>query len=494
MLKATGLFFIAIGFSVSLFGQHPKPDPVQLRYAGLITAESCREQLEVVASPEFAGRLPGTEGIKKASDYISGQFRQSGLRGPVNGSFFQPVDLVETKFGVKHFRINGRELVYGRDFYVTGTTAPTEINTDSLVLITPALSKQELASRLPLVKGKAVLMVESNPHPNAERNKQIQHILQNQPSVLIFQSPSSAETLKQSGPRMMRSRIQLREDATVPATGHNRQGIPVVHLATDIPGSAPSTWTHPRIACSVQASFGEETLPLASDNVLGFLEGTDKKEELLVLTAHYDHEGIDAEGNIYYGADDNGSGTVTLMQVAKAFGAAKAAGHGPRRSILFLAVTAEEKGLLGSDFYTRNPVFPLSNTVVNLNMDMIGRIDDKHLQGNHNYVHAIGADKLSPELRIINETANATYTQMELDYMYDDPNDRLRLFYRSDHYNFAKNGIPVIFYFSGLHPHYHTPEDTVDKINFDMLAKRAHLIFHTAWEIANRDQRLTLKK
>src|SRR5690606_1754345 len=252
--------------------------------------------------------------------------------------------------------------------------------------------------------------------------------------------PSGTDILKRFGPRMMRSRVQLREDAVI---AESEKGIPVVHLATDAVGSVTSAGTPPRVACAVQAAFGEETLPLASDDVLGFLEGTDKREGLLVLTAHYDHAGVDAEGNIYYGADDNGSGTVTLMQLANAFGAARAAGHGPRRSILFLAVTAEEKGLLGSDFYTRNPVFPLSKTVVNLNMDMIGRIDDKHLQGNHNYVHAIGADKLRPELRIINETANATYTQMELDYMYDDPNDRLRLFYRSDHYNFAKNGIPV---------------------------------------------------
>ena len=241
----------------------------------------------------------------------------------------------------------------------------------------------------------------------------------------------------------------------------------------------------------LNTTFGSTTEPFTSNNVLGYLEGTDLKDELLVLTAHYDHEG-NQNGVIYFGADDNGSGTTGLLEMAKAFSKAKLEGHGPRRSILFMAVTAEEKGLLGSNYYSRHPVFPLENTVVNINTDMIGRVDDKHLKGNHGYVHAIGSDKLSSELKAINEKANATYTQLELDYMYDDPKDPMRIYYRSDQYNFAKHGIPVVFYFSGLHPDYHTPADTVDKINFDLLCRRARLAFHTAWEVANRDKRLVV--
>src|SRR5690606_22903035 len=146
------------------------------------------------------------------------------------------------------------------------------------------------------------------------------------------------------------------------------------------------------------------------------------KDELLVITAHYDHEG-NQNGTIFFGADDNGSGTTGVLAIAKSFAKAKAEGHGPRRSILFIGFTAEEKGLLGFNYYSRHPVFPLEQSVANLNMDMIGRIDDKHLGGDHHYVHAIGSDKLSSELKVINEEANATYTHMELDYMYDDPKD-----------------------------------------------------------------------
>ena len=169
-------------------------------------------------------------------------------------------------------------------------------------------------------------------------------------------------------------------------------------------------------------------------------------------------------------------------------------GMRPRRSVVFLHVTGEEKGLLGSRYYTDvAPVFPLEQTVANLNIDMIGRIDPKR-EGDRNYVYLIGSDKLSTELHELSEAVNAKYTNIELDYTYNDENDPNRFYYRSDHYNFAKNNIPIIFYFNGTHADYHRPGDTPDKINYDLLKNRSQLIFHTAWEIANRDQRLIVDK
>jgi Zn-dependent M28 family amino/carboxypeptidase len=168
---------------------------------------------------------------------------------------------------------------------------------------------------------------------------------------------------------------------------------------------------------------------------------------------------------------------------------AKKEGHGPKRSMLFMTVSGEEKGLLGSEYYADNPVFPLENTVVDLNIDMIGRIDENHAPDS-NYVYIIGSDKLSTELHALSEETNKTYAGIEFDYTYNDENDPNRFYYRSDHYNFAKNNIPVIFYFTGVHEDYHQPTDTVDKIMFQKMEKIARLIFHTAWEIANRDERL----
>ncbi|HMX41028.1 MAG TPA: M28 family peptidase, partial [Saprospiraceae bacterium] len=151
------------------------------------------------------------------------------------------------------------------------------------------------------------------------------------------------------------------------------------------------------------------------------------------------------------------------------------------------------KGLLGSSFYVQFPIFPLKNTVVDVNIDMIGRIDDRHA-GNPNYIYVIGADRLSSDLHAINEQANKDYTQLELDYKYNDPADKNRYYERSDHYNFAERGIPAIFYFNGTHADYHKPTDTADKIDYNALAKRAQLAFHTAWEIANRPWRLPVDK
>lgn len=229
-----------------------------------------------------------------------------------------------------------------------------------------------------------------------------------------------------------------------------------------------------------------------SENVLAFVKGTEKPDEIVVISAHLDHEGI-KNGKIYNGADDDGSGTVAILEIAQAFKMAEKEGKGPKRSILFLHVTGEEKGLLGSKYYTENPIYPLANTVCDLNIDMIGRIDSRHKE-DPNYVYLIGSDKLSTELHNVSEAVNKKYTNINLDYKYNDENDPNRFYYRSDHYNFAKHNIPIIFYFNGTHADYHQPSDTPDKINYDLLENRTRLVFHTAWEVANRDTRIFADK
>jgi Zn-dependent M28 family amino/carboxypeptidase len=241
-------------------------------------------------------------------------------------------------------------------------------------------------------------------------------------------------------------------------------------------------------AKKVKLKVKVKTNLVQTENVLGLIEGSDKKDEIVILTAHYDHLGIE-NGKIYYGADDDGSGTSGLIEIAQAFAQAKKEGNGPRRSILIMPVTAEEKGLMGSEYYTDHPIFPLDKTVTDLNIDMIGRLDEAH-NTNENYVYVIGSDRLSTELHAINEKANQTYTGLELDYTFNATNDPNRFYYRSDHYNFAKNNIPVIFYFSGVHEDYHQPTDTVDKINFNKMEKITRLVFHTAWELANREKKI----
>jgi Zn-dependent M28 family amino/carboxypeptidase len=243
-------------------------------------------------------------------------------------------------------------------------------------------------------------------------------------------------------------------------------------------------------AADIFLCLQKQTQALQSSDVLGFLEGGDLKDEVLVISAHYDHLGK-KDSIIYFGADDDGSGTVSLLELANAFSKAKAAGKGPRRSILFLANSGEEKGLWGSEFYTDHPLYPLDKTTADLNIDMIGRKDPGRRKGDsNNYVYIVGDDKLSTDLHAISIAMNKKYTGLELDYKFNDPRDPLKIYSRSDHYNFARKGVPIIFYFDGIHADYHMPTDTPDKIDYDLMVKRAQLVFYTAWEMANRESML----
>lgn len=247
---------------------------------------------------------------------------------------------------------------------------------------------------------------------------------------------------------------------------------------------------YPDYIQSIPLEYLGNTSRDSSENVLAYILGSERPEEAIVITAHYDHLGIRGE-EIFNGADDNASGTSALMEIAESFKLAAENGHRPRRSVLFLHLTGEEAGLFGSSYYVSHPVFKLENTVVNLNIDMIGRVDDRH-QGKPPYVYLIGSDKMSEELHVLSEKVNGEFTELKLDYTYNKEKDPNRFYYRSDHYNFARKGVPVIFYFNGEHKDYHKPTDTADKIDYDLLKLRSELIFYTAWELANRKDRVEL--
>jgi hypothetical protein len=253
-----------------------------------------------------------------------------------------------------------------------------------------------------------------------------------------------------------------------------------------------NAWQAKVYRADIDLGYVKQTVTTRVSNVLGLLEGTDLKDEYVVLTAHYDHVGMRNDTTIYYGADDDGSGTTGILELAEAFVKAKQAGNGPRRSILFMTVSGEEKGLWGSRYYANNPVYPLEKTTVDLNIDMIGRTGSEYLKDKDstNYIYIIGDDKISSDLAVITDNVNKTYSNLKLDRKYNDPNDPNRFYFRSDHYNFAEKGVPIIFYFNGTHADYHRPTDTPDKINYPMMAKRAQLVFHTAWEMANRNEML----
>jgi Zn-dependent M28 family amino/carboxypeptidase len=316
--------------------------------------------------------------------------------------------------------------------------------------------------------------------------------------VLLVVQDSAERIMQHYGPYLSRGRMHLGGDEGTKAA---KPGIQVVVIT---PQLAQAILDHGRLTLKkayktalkkrvivdvpVRFTYASRSGMLSAENVLGYVEGSDRKGEVVAVTAHYDHIGV-IDGEVYNGADDDGSGTAAVLAMAEAFAKAKAEGHGPRRSMLFMAVSGEEKGLLGSDWYTQHPVFPLDSTVADLNIDMIGRTDTVYGDSSH-YVYVIGSKRISKQLGELVEKENNTWTHLHLDYTFDAANDPNRFYYRSDHYNFAKHGVPIAFFFNGVHADYHGPKDEVDKIRFDLLRQRTLLVFHTAWVLANSEARL----
>jgi hypothetical protein len=491
---------VLVGIVLFVGGHSRAQDTVALQYGNLITEEDLRDNLTIIASDAMEGRETGKRGQKMAAAFIRAHFEELGLLGPVDGDYYQKFELYSTRPGDSYVRIGDKKIngftdvaFYGDKDSGGEISAPAVFGGNGT---TRALQNVDF-------KGKAVILVTNDGFPATERTDSIYSA--GARIILVSHAKSKADfdilanQIKSLGGRrdlaLQRPVLETKmpdvfvvaPNVTETLLGVSRETLLDVmkkgYKKNALKKLKPATITY-----KTTPNFK----PVKTENVLGYLEGTDKKDELLVVTAHYDHVGVKSEGpgdRIHNGADDDGSGTVAVMQMAKVFAQAKAQGKGPRRSILFMLVTGEEKGLLGSDYYTQHPVFPLENTVVNLNIDMIGRRDPQHANSAP-YVYVIGADKLSSELNRLSETTNELYTKLLFDYTYNDMNHPDRLYYRSDHWNFAKKNIPIIFYFDGIHEDYHKPSDEVDKIEFDLLLKRTQCIFYTAWEIVNRDQRI----
>jgi Zn-dependent M28 family amino/carboxypeptidase len=500
-------------------GAHAQEDPVA-KYAATITQADLKKHLLIIASDEFEGRDTGSEGQKKAAEYLVNNFKALGLTGPVKGNaaspYYQPVPLERKRTGESYLKPKKVEMALYNDFLVVGELAQPA---SKLTLVFGGYGLQTDAyndyANLD-VKGKGVVILMGEP-----KNAQGQLVAKAAPAQLTPQAKAAyaygkgaALVVVVSDNEQMYERFAGRARSggamglAAAKKGNSGYVLVAPRRAGELFGAANQAAyqdlvakigqtgqsTAGQLSAKVKLKITPQPETIASDNVLAFIEGTDKKEEVLVVSAHYDHVGKNAQGQVMNGADDDGSGTVALLEIAEAFAKAKAEGKGPRRSILFLAVTAEERGLLGSLYYSENPIFPLANTVADLNMDMIGRADDAH-KDQPNFIYIIGSTMLSSDLHQASEEAAKKYVpDLLLDYKYNTKDDPNRFYYRSDHYNFAKHNIPSIFYFNGVHADYHQPSDDVDKINFEAYEKRTRLIFATAWEIANRDKRLVVDK
>lgn len=473
------------------------------KFASTITQKDLRDQLTIIASDEMEGRETATPGQKKAAAYIEEQFKKFGLK-PGNGNSYQQVyPVYQDELKSASLNLYNFPFEYNRHFSANlNNTVNGSWTLNSVAYVAYGISDKDRDDYKDVdVKGKWVLLLDITP---ADMDKGENNI----PASNRFGLSNKVRTAMQKGAIgvLAVSKSFISEKQT-PAnnTGNmylNKQAaanaIPVLSIsyqaASSVLSKVLTSYTALKdvatgiYATNAKIAIDKSTNTLESSNVVALLEGTDKKDEYVILTAHYDHLGKRGDV-IYYGADDDGSGTVSVIEMAEAFAEAKKNGKGPRRSIVFMTVSGEEKGLWGSEYYSEHPIYPLAKTSVDLNTDMVGRIDPSYKGDSLNYVFIIGEDKLSSDLIKITDSIN-THAKMELDRRYNDPKDPNRFYYRSDHYNFARKGVPIIFYFNGVHKDYHRPSDTVDKINFDVMEKRVRLIFNTAWVIANREEML----
>ncbi|OJJ22381.1 hypothetical protein BKI52_06780 [marine bacterium AO1-C] len=481
---------------ISTVGWSQKKDETAIKYANTLTKEDLKKHLVIVASDEMEGRDTGSPGQKKAAKYIADHFKSLGLKPPVKTkdgmSYLQKFDLVSSKWKNVSIATKKGKTEYLKDVFAIGNINK-KIQKSMKVMFAGEGTKEDYTKFKS--KKKPVAFFVKTVQDLRKKRRIAQNAGVSQMFMIMGEDQEGFDkSLNYLGyyvKRWSRGGLKSNEDSYMvcvsPKTAANMFGVSEAELMKkDMKlGTKSSKF---KLTAEQEVKIGA-----SSENVLGFMEGTDKKDEILIVTAHYDHVGTRG-GKVYNGADDDGSGTVTVLEIAEAFSKAKADGKGPRRSILFMTVSGEEKGLLGSRYYTDfDPVFPLKNTVADLNIDMVGRIDTRY-KDDPDYIYLIGSDKLSTELHKLSEEANKQYVNIKLDYKYNDENDPNRFYYRSDHYNFAKNNIPIIFYFNGTHADYHKPTDTVDKIHFGKMERIGRLIFHTAWKIANRENRLKVDK
>jgi len=455
-------------------------------YAKTISPADLKKRLYIVAGAEMQGRETATEGQRKAAAYIESEFKSLGLQPGNKDSYQSYYNVYQDSLTETKLEVNGQTYQLDKDFNPSINNIPATLRFSEVVFVganaNDSLKNANLA-------GKAVMVIGPVPPGRSGQGGIFGTLINKGVSVIIATGNNYPRTTTAN--RKGSQTVSLFRRNIIPQVYTISENVARAIVGNEYDNLKSNTSLIKTFATEILMDVKKTTLTAQSSNVIGFLPGSDLKDEYLVISAHYDHLGM-RNGNIYYGADDDGSGTVTVIQIAQAFAKAKAEGKGPRRSIVFLANSGEEEGLWGSEYYTSHPSFPLEKTTANLNIDMIGRTDSSRKIGDSlNYVYVVGDDKLSTDLRTISEAANKKYLKMELDYKFNDPNDRHRIYFRSDHYNFAKNGVPIIFYYDGmLGADYHKPTDTPDKINYSLLAKRAQLVFFTAWEMANRNEML----
>jgi hypothetical protein len=496
-----------------------------VRFASTITAEDMRKHLTILASDEYEGRETGQKGNIMASAYLGEQLRGTPVKaGGLERTYFQPVAFTFTKWIDTDMYVRGKRYKHLWDyisFPELNENAPITQD-DEVIYMGYGIDDPKYTDyKKAKVKDKIILINKGEPL-NADgtswitgdttmsawstdiEKKLILARAKGAKLVLIIEDDIKG-MLAQNRRKILGGSMQL-GNTTEDNSGMANHAYISTTIAKALFGEQAGKVVKARKKIAKKGKFkavklkdvnyifnqSKEQTVLESRNVVGMIKGSELPDEYVVVSAHLDHLGKRGD-DVYNGADDNGSGTTAVLELAQALGIATKYGYRPKRTVIFLWVTGEEKGLLGSAYYAANPIYPLEQTVANVNIDMVGRVDPTYeAQGIEDYIYVIGSDRLSTDLHKINEDVNAKYTGLVLDYTYNSKDDPNQFYFRSDHYNFAKNGIPAIFFFNGTHDDYHQITDTVDKINFDKMQEVGRHIFHVVWELANRKDRIVV--
>jgi len=481
-----------------------------------ITVKKLKEHITVLASDSLEGREVGKPGETMAAEYMSKYFKELGIPPYKDSTYYQNIPLEERVVKNATIKVNENEYEYKLDFYTYPKFGSINLQFSELVFLGYGLDTENYSDYHMDVRDKVIIVFNGEPKdksgnyilsntkeksPDADWRFKLNKAKEKGVSAVLFISENFTKDYERAEHKIEHPGVSLvKKDESLPFFHISKQmaqdilgsNQPLIYLKTKIKTKKSSI--NRVVNKSVFLSTQNQSTNFTGKNVLAFIEGShpELKNEIIVITAHYDHIGV-IDGLIHNGADDNGTGTAAILEIASAFQVAKQLGYDFKRSILIFPNSAEEKGLLGSYYYVENPEFPLENTIACLNVDMIGRMDEFH-PNDSNYIYLIGSDKLSTDLHNISEKSNKKYINMDLDYTFNDPNDPNRFYYRSDHYNFAKKGIPSIFYFSGVHEDYHKHTDTMEKLVYEKVEKTARLIFYTAWELSNTENRPRVDK
>ncbi|MCZ2102610.1 MAG: M28 family peptidase [Chitinophagales bacterium] len=494
------------------------------RLANAISSTNLENYLKILASDSLQGRETGTEGSTLAADYISGFLKKLGMEGRRdNDAYFQQVSFTFSRWTDTDLFIHGERYRLLWDYIALPEQNEHKeiIRASDIIFLGYGIDDPKYSDYKKVdVKDKVIMINRGEPWNNKKDvsyitgtkdvsdwskdiDKKLRVAKEKGVKLVLIIDEDFKKTVEDNRRNLMMPNLQLGDKGNDPILIANNVFISTT-IAKALIGEnekkmlkarekmAAGKPNHVVLPTDFAINMSKKVTVLKDKNIVGTIRGKSKPNEFIVISAHYDHLGKRGD-EVFNGADDNGSGSSAVMELARAFKLATYEGKSPERSIVFLWFTGEEKGLLGSQYYTTSPLFPLENTVANINIDMIGRTDAKY-QEDPNYVYVIGSDRLSSELHEITEDVNQKYTQLTLDYGYNSEEDPNRFYYRSDHYNFAEKGIPAIFFFDGIHEDYHRPSDTVEKINFDEMTQRTKLIFHLAWELANRPEKIKVDK